>query len=209
MKPIENYDPLHPGYSKNTASPHEDVNNNRVNAVINFMQSSVRLPTADIGEKNKFVELLSKRLFGVKIESIEVADLNFDTLITESDSYGTIFCFEVLEHLQNPLFLLSEIKKKMDINTTLYLSMPCKPMYLLGDHHYFEMKPDHFQKWLLTPLGMIITDKRKISFRRSWMEYLIGLRPLIRLFTTKNGWKEVLTTLFYNYTIIYKINLKN
>lgn len=209
MKSIENCDPIHPGYSKNTASPHEDVNNNRVNAVIDFMQGGIRsFPAADIGEKNKFVELLSKRL-GAKIESIEVADLNFDTLITERDFYGTIFCFEVLEHLQNPLFLLSEIKKKMLPDTILYLSMPCKPMYLLGAHHYFEMKPDHFQKWLLTPLGMIITDKKKISFRRSWTEYLIGLRPLIRLFTTKNGWKEVLTTLFYNYTIIYKINLKN
>ena len=205
MKP---YNPLHPGYSENTASPHEDVNNNRVNAVIDFMQGTVALPAADIGEKNKFVELLSESL-GVKIESIEVADLNFDTLITERLSYGTIFCFEVLEHLQNPLFLLSEIRRKMISSTTLYVSMPCKPMYLLGNHHYFEMKPHHFQKWLLTPLGMVITDKRKISFRRSWTEYLIGLRPLIRLFTTKNGWKEVLTTLFYNYTIIYKIELKN
>lgn len=205
---MKQYDPIHPGYSENTASPHEDVNNNRVKAVIDFMQGTVALPAADIGEKNKFVRLLSERL-GVKIESVEVPDLNFDALVTEKSSYGTIFCFEVLEHLQNPLFLLSEIKKKMLPDTTLYLSMPCKPMYLLGAHHYFEMKPDHFQKWLLTPLGMIITDKRKISFRRSWMEYLIGLRPLIRLFTTKNGWKEVLTTLFYNYTIIYKINLKN
>jgi len=199
--------PLNPGFCEDTGLIHLSINQRRAFDVLDFAGDITDKYIVDIGEPNTFKYILETFLGDKEIHSINVSDLNFDQLafVQRPD---IIFCFEVLEHLQNPLFLMKNIRDAMHKDSIIYLSMPCKPFFLLGSHHYFEIPPKHFQKWILTPLGLTIKKKMKVSLRKNWTEILIGFRPLYRLFTKKEGYKEILTTLFYNYTILYEIMIK-
>ena len=81
-------------------------NDKRLNrAMLKFIDT--REPNyADIGELNSKIEYIKKEL-NISVKQID-CDFNFDYLF---GNYNTIFCFEVLEHLQNPLFFMSQIKK--------------------------------------------------------------------------------------------------
>lgn len=107
-----------------------------------------------------------------------------------------ITCFEVLEHLQNPLLFLDHIAGMMHKDGTLFLSTPSRPKFLYPEFHFHEIEPKRLQKWLLDPLGLeIVRGKRiRINNRNDWKFY-IGFRPFLRL--------------FLNFTNIYQIKFKS
>jgi len=143
---------------------------------------------ADIGCENAKSIYISK-LFDVEIDQMD-CDFNFESLPV--NKYDTILCLEVLEHLQNPLFFMKNLKLMLRKNGTIYLSMPARPQILWTRHHFFEMGRKHFNKWILEPLELRIVRYKKIMLWRAFWTYFTGFRPFLRL--------------FFNYGFIYEIH---
>ena len=67
--------------------------------------------------------------------------------------YATILCFQVIEHVLNPLLLLEEIKKLMNEHSKLYISYPThgtKPFWSSG--HFNEYDKSRFDYLLKVQL---------------------------------------------------------
>jgi len=156
----------------------------------------------DIGEYNPRVKYLAEKM-GLEIKTIDTDDFNWDK-IKERDC-KRIFAFEIIEHLQNPLFFMNELKKVISKDGYIYVIIPCNPRCLWHKMHFFEMNRKHFEKWILNPLDLKIIRYQKIYFIPSWRAYLIGVRPLIRLITGKTTFKNFMRSLFYIQYGIYEI----
>ena len=166
-----------------------NFNDTRLFASICRFIGSVRDPCCDIGKINKKSIYLRKCL-GVDIKQVEADDFNFEKL---KGKYNTILCFEVLEHLQNPLWFMNELKNILSHDGTIYLSSPGRPKILWTKYHYNELTPSRFNKWILDPLDMKIVRRTKLRPTHSLWFYLSGFRPLLRI--------------FLNYTNLYEIKV--
>lgn len=138
-------------------------------------------PILDIGENNPFkIEL--EKLLNVKIDSTN-SELNFD-YDRIPGKYNTIFCFEVLEHLFNPLFFLESLKKCLAKNGIIYLSTPRNGCTgLRWYYRHFNEIPDKQIKWLFDRAGLEIIKTQRIRFHEHWWELWnggIGLRPILK-----------------------------
>ena len=144
---------------------------NRFKAMLPFIDE-IKQPILDYGERNPLVELLEKSL-GCPIDSTDLIDLDRHP----TPSAGTVFCFEVLEHVYNPLFLLENIKAEL-----LYLSTPIQfPKFLKGHHHFHEI-PDNRMNWLLKESGWSIAKMKRITIAGNITDHLHGIRPFLRYF---------------------------
>lgn len=87
---------------------------NRANRIIKYLktQNLEGLRIADCGVYNPMARQVENML-GQKINSL---DWNFDYPIKSVQSYDVILCFEVLEHLFNPLIFLESIKAMLYYN---------------------------------------------------------------------------------------------
>ena len=155
----------------------------------------------DLGEKNPRMEYLKERM---KLEVVQVdsEDFNFDEL--PSKKADNVFAFEVIEHLQNPLWFIKQLKKMID-SGSIYVIIPENPKLLWHEMHFLEMNKKHFEKWLLKPLDLRINRHKKIIFIPSWKMYLIGFRPLIKLLTGKTTIRSMIRSLLYIQWRIYEI----
>lgn len=159
----------------------------------------------DIGEYNPRVKYIAEQM-GLEIKTIDTVDFNWDSLYSRCDYYcDRIFAFEILEHLQNPLFFMNELKENLTPNGSIYLIIPCNPMWLWHEMHFFEMGRKHFEKWILKPLGLKIVRYKKIYFIPTWKTYLIGFRPLWRVLTGKTNFRTFMRSLFYVQYAIYEV----
>lgn len=154
----------------------------------------------DLGETNPRMEYLKERL-DINVEQIDSEDFNFDELL--SNKADAVFAFEVIEHLQNPLWFVRELKKLTD--GSIYVIIPCNPRWLWHEIHFCEMGKKHFEKWILKPLDLRIVRYKKIIFITSWKIYLIGFRPLIKLLTGKITIKNMIRSRLYVQWGIYEI----
>jgi len=136
------------------------------------------LSFADIGTPNPKMEKL-KELLRIAVDQIAVPDFNFDPL-PKHKKYDVIFCLEVLEHLQNPLFLMRELKSILSDIGTIFLTMPSNPYFLKYDYHFNEMRKKDFIKWILDPLDLVLVRHRRYNFMRDWRALFVGIRPLLR-----------------------------
>ena len=143
---------------------------------------------ADVGERNLKSTYLSTKT-GRKIEQLSSKDFNF--YVPLKNKYDTILCFEIIEHLQNPLFFLSKLVSILNDGGTIYLSTPHRPRFLWTEHHFFEFSPKRLTKWLFTPAGLRVARKKHIRINHDPLFYFKGIRPLFRL--------------FLNYTVIYEL----
>jgi len=157
----------------------------------------------DLGEANPRMEYIKEWLewYNITISQIEANDFNFAKLSDGKADY--VFAFEVIEHLQNPLWFMRELMKLTD--GSIYVIIPCNSRWLWHEKHFFEMDRDHFEKWILKPLGLKIVRYKKIIFVASWTVYLIGFRPLFRLLTGKTKLRDFMRSLFYIQWGIYEI----
>lgn len=146
---------------------------------------------ADIGCVNaKSVYIAA--FFNHDIEQVVSEDFNFWTFPRwDIEDYDFVLCLEVLEHLQNPLHFMKNVKLMLKPGGVLYLSLPARPRFLWTEHHFFEMNKKHLTKWILAPLGLKIVDCKRIRLGNPWWFYFSGVRPFLRI--------------FFNHTFIYKI----
>lgn len=141
----------------------------------------------DISPKNAKMDFI-KRYHGVDVEQIEISDLNTYPVVGR---YDTVFCLEVIEHLQNPLFFMRNVQLILNKGGSIYLSCPGRPQFLWTEKHFIEYTPKHLKKWILDPLGLRIIRRKRIRINHPWWWYFRGIRPFFRI--------------FLNYTNIYEI----
>jgi len=179
--------------------------------IIPFLENSVFLKGGgiktgeicyDVGEYNPRIEYIAEKM-NLKIKTIDTEDFNWDKL--KERQCQRIFAFEIVEHLQNLLFFMNELKKAISNDGYIYIIIPCNPRCLWHKMHFFEMKKKHFENWILTPLKLKIIRYKKIIFIPSWRVYLIGFRPLLRLLTGKITFHNFIRSLFYVQYAIYEI----
>jgi len=148
---------------------------------------------ADIGERNKKALIISKT-FEIGFYSIIADDFNFDPF-PSNDKYDLITCFEVLEHLTNPAFLLRNIVNLMHNDTILFISTPGRPKWMWSAIHYHEIDRKRIEKWLFNEAGLEIVREGRINMYYPRWKMWLGIRPMIRRYLC--------------YTNIYELRLKN
>jgi hypothetical protein len=145
----------------------------RLKAVKKFIGRDIStFKTLDIGTSNEF-----GRRLGLKDNTLET-DLN-STVEAPSQDYDLIGCFEVIEHLMNPLMLLVRCHSLLQSSGVLYLSTP-RPFFgfLQGPQHLTEYKKSRMIQ-MLDYAGFEVTKTQKIRFWE-WSFMFYGFRPIFR-----------------------------
>jgi SAM-dependent methyltransferase len=158
----------------------------------------------DMGEENPKMNYIKHKL-KLHVLQIDYVDFNFDSLVKHRFRYDVIFALEVVEHLQNPLFFLNELKKCLAPGGKIYITIPCNPKWLWMDGHYNEIPKKHFEKWILKPLGLEIARYKRINFVHDWKGLFIGFRPLMRVIRGQEHWKSLLRKVLYYKYDLYEI----
>ena len=146
------------------------VNIKRLKNTIKFIDK-IEEPILCIGKENPFDRELCKKL-GVEY-NYTATDADFDIKYYD---FKTIFCFDVIEYLMNPLLFLIN-NKSCNI---IYLCYQYNPIiYFWSKSHFVEYPKKSFKK-LLEKAGYKIC-----KYERIWFETLNfkGIRPVIRTLT--------------------------
>src|SRR3989304_7904643 len=106
---------------------------------IAFM-GEIILPAADVGKQNAKMEYIKKKL-GIEVDQIEAPDFNF--MEKRENRYNTICIFNVLEHLQNPLWFMKCMKYLLNDNGKIFLSACSRPQVFWSKDHFIEYTPEH------------------------------------------------------------------
>jgi hypothetical protein len=135
----------------------------------------------DLGVKNPLSQLL--KLKGFDIQNTYGEDLDIDFSSLENSTVEVVSAFEILEHLVAPFNVLSKIKSKKLIASVplrLWFASAYKSKTDPWDRHFHEFEDWQFD-WLLQKAGWEIKASKK------WTNPTkkIGLRPFLRLFTTR------------------------
>jgi 2-polyprenyl-3-methyl-5-hydroxy-6-metoxy-1,4-benzoquinol methylase len=146
-----------------------------------FMGCDIQSPVVELSPPNVKMSHICEG-YNLPIRYIYKIDYNFDRLSKHENLYRTVFCFEVLEHLQNPLLFLRNVKKIMRTDGVLYLSTPNRPRWMWPEFHFNEMSPERLDRWILKPLGLKIVKKGfiKAPFKPTLKDF-IGFRPILRM----------------------------
>lgn len=93
-------------------------------------------------------------------KKLDIKNVKFINNSIESYStnkkYNLITCFEVLEHLENELTVLSKVNKMMDTNSIFAISVPSKnaPLYRLGLLNNFDKRVGHLRRYSLNEIRL-------------------------------------------------------
>ena len=140
----------------------------------------------DIGEPSVVSDCFKNRC-GLEIFNVNSTDFNYE--IKPSRKYDTVFCFEVLEHLMNPLFFMEEIRKKcLRKDGVVYLSTPVANrfgFYFNESEHFCEYRVDKL-KVLFEYAGFKVEKEHKFRTIPFWKEVwrVKSLQSVIRALTT-------------------------
>ena len=152
----------------------------RWNKSLDFIGDHFSFKSAlDIGDRSGLTEMMESK-YQVKFDNTK-GDLD---CITLKGKYDLVTSFEVLEHLFNPLFHLSQIKGVLSENGKLILSTPLsKPRFLWSKEHFHEMSTESIEA-LFHVAGFKIVRKKYFKVH-PLIFYIKGIRPLLRLFFDK------------------------
>jgi len=96
--------------------------------------------------------------------------------------YKTVFCFEVLEHLCNPLLFLETIKLYIDDGVDIFLSFPSgRPQWLWTNEHFHEYGKTRAEKLFEMAGYKIIKSEKTAVLWPPLRRYFTGIRPMFRL----------------------------
>lgn len=134
-----------------------------------------------IGEETFFEPMLEEH-YKKKFDYTDF-DLNYESPAFIKNDYDVILCFQVIEHILNPLLMLEEIKKYMHEDSKLYITYPTHGTYWFwSSGHFNEYDKSRFD-YLLKIAGLKTIDYFK---RFMWSKSILGFRPLLRF--TPIGW---------------------
>lgn len=144
-------------------------------------------PILDIGMRNQVTELVEEGLCS-PIEGTQESEFNFD-FRTNQKTYGTVLCFEVLEHIMNPLNFMLNIHKLLPHDGVLYISTPKLFLGVLqSPHHFTEYKIPKAE--ILFEYAGFRIEKRSLCVAYPLWWGTTGFRPAFRvLFHRTVTWK--------------------
>lgn len=160
-----------------------DLNRNRWRLLLDFIDFDLKGRALDIGERNPFTEQLEQH-FHIKIADTGLIDLDTEKL---QGRYETIFCFEVLEHLMNPLFFMQNCREVLEKNGKIFLSTPLRnPNFLQDNETHFKEYRSLELRQLSERAGFHINRLHVVKhIPKSWI--FRGIRPALRyLFFGRN-----------------------
>ena len=106
-----------------------------------FIDGKIGWDSLDIGQSNYI-----GRSLGAK-ENTLPCDFN-NEILTEFKGYNTIYCFEVINHVMNPLNFMRQIHSLLYSGGTCYLS--CPKLWLIPWHHckhnFVNYAPERLKK---------------------------------------------------------------
>jgi len=112
-------------------------------------------------------------------------DMNYH-IWQPSDVFDVIFCFEILEHLMNPLLFLEQLKNRCNKDTDIFITFPNNPLWLWGDRHFNEYTKNRFYT-LISEAGYKIEAYEWDKAYLRWRTIFTGIRPIIRYFVKMLG----------------------
>ena len=137
----------------------------------------------DIGEPNSMAKHLCEYFnFNIGYLSNTTSDLNYNIISSDStpDKFKTIWCFDVIEHLMNPLLFLNNLRDFCFKTTRIYISYPLRPSWFWWRNHFHEYDKKRFRHLLNEAGYEIVKYKQKIK-GKDWWFYFTGIRPFLRL----------------------------
>jgi hypothetical protein len=158
------------------------VERQRLRHTIDFLGAVLPGPALDIGPKNDFGDRLAER-FGIGVVNTE-GDLDLDGWRPiqpgPEGGFPVVFCFEVIEHLLNPLLFLISLRRHCAAGARVFVTYPLRPRLFWSDIHWHEIDRRRFD-YLLGQAGFVSVRFREKLLWREWPFYLTGVRPLLRL----------------------------
>ncbi len=135
----------------------------------------------DLGTPNDMSEFLKKN--GYEVSNAYGKDFDYHPEIIAREGYDAVTMFEVLEHLINPMGVLTQVKAPK-----LFASVPLSLWFAKAyrnksdewDQHFHEFEDWQFD-WLLNKASWEIIRREK------WTSPVnkIGIRPTLRLITPR------------------------
>jgi len=130
-----------------------------------------------IGTENRFDTLMAEQ-FNLPI-SFTSGDFDREWSAPEQ-KYDYVFCFEVIEHLMNPLHFLDGLHRYISQDTRIFLTTPYRPHLFWNNQHFHEYDQLRF-KHLLDSAGFaVVRHQTRIAWYHP-LFYLSGVRPFLRL----------------------------
>ncbi len=122
---------------------------------------------------------VAKKYFDLK----NVFALSFDDFFQRRDlpQFDVITFFEVIEHLDNPLEFIQNVKKILKPDGKIILSTPCRDRFLVGLAHW-DFPSHHLTRWNKTAISNLF---QKINFSISQIDYVGEFRTLVAAFNEK------------------------
>ncbi len=151
-----------------------DANTERRAEIYSEFMGKIQHPSLDVGHKNYIGDLLK-----IEDNTLE-CDFNFN-VVAVKDDYKTITCFEVIEHVMNPLAFMVNLKRLLDKDGKIYLSTPVIPFIsrYQWSEHFTEYKEKPFDVMLRYAGFRVVSKKVFRPFK--WWFYFTGFRPFARL----------------------------
>ncbi len=152
----------------------EDSNTIKRAEVYEKFMGKISHPSLDIGSKNFIGSILN-----IEDNTID-CDFNWSVMAPEI-KYKTITCFEVIEHVMNPLAFMVNLKRLLDTDGKIYLSTPVIPFisWYQWSEHFTEYKEKPFDVMLRYAGFRVVSKKVFRPFK--WWFYFTGFRPFARL----------------------------
>ena len=153
----------------------------RLKVTQDFIGHSIAdMKTLDIGQSNKL-----GRSLGIKHNTL---DTDFNRSIdAPSGNYDLITCFEVLEHVMNPLFMMDRIYGLLKPGGVCYLTTPIRKrtdVFYGCRGHFTEYKPREM-RLLFKYVGFKEMKYRKFLYW-DWDFMFWGVRPFFRVLTQRH-----------------------
>lgn len=123
---------------------------------------------------------LTDRLKVFPIRSIQNTDFDLDECGPDLGRFDVIFCFEVIEHLCDPLQFLRWCEKSLMPGGVIFLSTPQrKPNWLRDKEHHFHEFNRNELEYVIRKAGLEIADSDMFC-SVPWYWCFRGLRPILR-----------------------------
>ena len=160
----------------------------------NRLKFTTRFVMQELKTANNILDIGDESRIGISLSEFyrcdyihTIGDLDAEWKPTSIKEFDVVFCFEVLEHLLNPLLFLRTLKKYIGNETKVFISTPHRPCILRSkDVHWKEFSLEEFN-YLLDLAGYKDITFKLEKFKKYPLDYFKGVRPLIRLFADYDG----------------------
>jgi len=120
---------------------------------------------------------------------IKIYHTNFDLdsySLSYTPLYDIVIMSHVVEHLFNPLYALTQLKKELKKDGIIYIILPQRPKFLWTENHFHEID-DKRIKCLFDRAGLEIIEKAYHPMRKQWYTMFFGIRALLRLLIARKA----------------------